>query len=131
MPALQVKDFPQDLYDKLKACAVKEDRSISQQTVHILRGYLQAYHRLAERSDWEIVPKTSGVLLPYHEQALIPQETEEAKRQTYLEKRKRVFEEISAFPHPEIPDDFPSPAELVRQEHEERDSRITPEMVGF
>ena len=37
MPALQVRDFPDDLYAELKNCAAEEDRSISQQTVHIAR----------------------------------------------------------------------------------------------
>lgn len=58
MPALQVRDFPDDLYAELKRCAAEEDRSISQQTVHILREYLKAYKRLAGRSDWMVIPKT-------------------------------------------------------------------------
>ena len=37
MPALQVKDFPNDLYEDLRACAMMQDRNISQQTVHVLR----------------------------------------------------------------------------------------------
>lgn len=40
MPALQVKDFPSDLYEELRAYAAMQDRSISQQTVHVLREYL-------------------------------------------------------------------------------------------
>lgn len=40
MPALQVKDFPSDLYEELCACAAMQDRSISRQTVHVLREYL-------------------------------------------------------------------------------------------
>lgn len=31
MPALQVKDFPSDLYEDLRACASRQDRSLSQQ----------------------------------------------------------------------------------------------------
>lgn len=45
MPALQVKDFPADLYEDLRACAAENDRSISQQTTSILRSYLAAYKR--------------------------------------------------------------------------------------
>lgn len=33
MPALQVKDFPDELYDALKSYAAQEHRSMSQQTV--------------------------------------------------------------------------------------------------
>lgn len=35
MPALQVKDSPDDLYLELKACANPEERGISQQTPHV------------------------------------------------------------------------------------------------
>lgn len=33
MPALQVRDFPEDLYDQLKACAARNHRSVAQQTI--------------------------------------------------------------------------------------------------
>ena len=36
MPALQVRDFPDDLYEKLKACAAMEHRSVAQQTVALV-----------------------------------------------------------------------------------------------
>lgn len=40
MPALQVKDFPDDLYAKLKECAARNHRSMSQQTVaYVGRGW--------------------------------------------------------------------------------------------
>ncbi len=44
MPALQIKDCPQDLYNQLKICANAEDRSMSQQMVHILRCFLHLYN---------------------------------------------------------------------------------------
>ena len=33
MPALQVRDFPEDLYEKLKVLAAREHRSVAQQTI--------------------------------------------------------------------------------------------------
>ena len=33
MPALQVRDFPEDLYEKLKEVAAREHRSVAQQTI--------------------------------------------------------------------------------------------------
>ena len=42
MPALQVKDCPQDVYDRLRACAADENRSISQQALTIIQQYLDA-----------------------------------------------------------------------------------------
>ena len=56
MPALQVKDFPAELYEELRACAAAEDRSISQQTVRILREYLRAYRQIGGRTGWVVVP---------------------------------------------------------------------------
>ena len=33
MPALQVRDFPDELYVELKACAEREHRSVAQQMI--------------------------------------------------------------------------------------------------
>ena len=41
MPSLQVKDFPEDLYEELKEYAAEEQRSVSQQTIYCLREYLR------------------------------------------------------------------------------------------
>lgn len=43
MPSLQIKDCPQGIYDDLKLCALREDRSMAQQALHIIREYLRAY----------------------------------------------------------------------------------------
>jgi len=40
MPLLQVRDFPADLYEKLKDVAEAERRSVAQQTVVIVRDAL-------------------------------------------------------------------------------------------
>lgn len=50
MPLLQVRDIPDDLYDKLTRVARAENRSISQETIVLLRGALnQKEERLARR----------------------------------------------------------------------------------
>lgn len=41
MPSLQVKDFPEDLYEELKEYAAEEQRSVSQQTIYCLREHLR------------------------------------------------------------------------------------------
>lgn len=56
MPALQVKDFPSDLYEELRACAAIQGRSISQQTVHVLREYLHAYRHGGCTATWVVRP---------------------------------------------------------------------------
>ena len=58
MPALQVRELPEDLYEALRECASNEDRSISQQTIHILRDYLRAYRASSGPVVWTAVPAT-------------------------------------------------------------------------
>lgn len=130
MPALQVKDFPQDLYDELKACAAKEDRSISQQTIHILRDYLRAYRQWSNRSDWEVVPKSSEAYHPYHSRTMSRRETEEAERQARIEKRKKIFEKIEKASSFDLPEEYSSEAELVHGMREERDAQIFAALGG-
>ena len=40
MPALQVRDLPEDTYERLVRCASEEHRSLAQQTIAILESYL-------------------------------------------------------------------------------------------
>jgi plasmid stability protein len=42
MPALQIKDCPQPVYDALKFSAAEDDRSMAQQALHIIKAYLAA-----------------------------------------------------------------------------------------
>lgn len=124
MPALQVKHFPQDLYDELKTCAAKEDRSISQQTVHILRDYLRAYRQWSNRSDWEVIPKNSEAFSAYHDRIMTRRESEEVERQARIEKRKKIFEKIENASSFDLPEEYSSEAELVHGMREERDAQI-------
>ena len=124
MPALQVKDFPSDLYDQLRECAAAQDRSISQQTVHVLREYLRAYRQLGGRTGWEVLPVGQAGC----EGRGARRRAEEEERERRIERRKRIFAEIDALPKIEIPDDFPEPAEIARQMREEHDDRIVPEL---
>ena len=37
MPLLQVRDFPQDIYDEIKFVAKQQNRTIAQQTVFLIK----------------------------------------------------------------------------------------------
>lgn len=127
MPALQVKDFPDDLYAELKACAAAEDRSLSQQTVHILREYLRVYRELGGRAEWAVV----AVERPRPQVERVSRRVAaEAEREMRIERKRKVFERIDAMPRFEVPDDFPSPAEIVRQMRDERGDQLVPELAG-
>ena len=43
MPLLQVRDMPEDLYEKLTYVAAKENRSIAQETIVLLRKALNLH----------------------------------------------------------------------------------------
>ena len=53
MPALQVRDFPDELYVELKACAEREHRSVAQQMI------VAAEEMLARRAFAEEPPQAS------------------------------------------------------------------------
>lgn len=48
MPALQVRDFPQDLYDELRAYAERNHRSIAQQTIACVESEIRRSKAIAE-----------------------------------------------------------------------------------
>lgn len=50
MPLLQVRDIPEDLYDRLSKVAQSENRSIAQETIFLLRNALNhKQERVARR----------------------------------------------------------------------------------
>lgn len=120
MPALQVKDFPPDLYEELKDCAAQQDRNISQQTVRILREYLLAYRQMGSSAFAGTRPPEAARQW-YGGLGETPCESE---REARIERRRRSFERIHSLPKLEDPDGFPDPAELVRLMREERDARL-------
>jgi len=80
MALLQVRSFPDDVYEALNVLARKEQRSVAQQTIVLLRT------------------------------ALGEQESRKAQRQELL---RGLLDEP-----PEIPGDFPAPADLIREDRE-------------
>ncbi len=111
MPALQVRDFPEDLYAKLRNCAAQQDRSISQQTVHILREYLDSYKRYEpevdnDRSFFSATRQKHNAM----------------QRQDYAAKRREIFERIDSISKAKIPDAH-EPSKLIRDAREERSKR--------
>ncbi|MDR1082491.1 MAG: hypothetical protein LBL27_01310 [Coriobacteriales bacterium] len=92
MPALQVRDFPANLYEELRARAKRESRSISQQTIVAIREHLAT---------------------PQGQAVGFPARTEGGEWRRA--RRKALFEEIDRMPKIDIPSNFPSPAEIIRE----------------
>lgn len=107
MPALQVRDLPQDLYDKLKYRAEREHRSLAQQTIVAIEEHLGG----------EGLPAASNA----NGLRLI---NSEAERKARIERRRQVFERIDKLPHFEQPEDFPSIVELIHEGREVNDGRL-------
>lgn len=99
MPALQVKDCPTEVYEELRRCASRENRSISQQALTILEDYL-GFRDFAphDRSS----SRNRG-----------------SERPNYIEKRKRLFERIDKLPPIPVSELAPSSADILAEIREE------------
>lgn len=120
MPALQVKDFPDDLYEELRECAAEECRSVSQQTIYGLREFLRMHkaYQSVKNALWA-APYVTDLL----------EEEEEQERLERARKRHELLERIRERGPANIPADFPSAAEIIREMREERTRQIL-EAVG-
>ena len=69
MPALQVRDFPQDLYDELREYAELNHRSIAQQTIACVESEIRRSKAMAEG---EAERSSAGIDIPLaiHEAAM-------------------------------------------------------------
>lgn len=93
MPALQVRDFPSDLYERVKESARQERRSLAQQaTVLIRRGLAaQAVSVASEGGTWSeecSEPRGRGVAAGYPRVDLL------CHRERRIAKRKELFRAI-------------------------------------
>ena len=106
MPPLQVKDFPADVYERLRQCAREENRSISQQTLTIIEDYLNM-------RDSGIIPTR------IHNTGLVPSFVTAVDETDYAEKHRQALERISELPLIPVSADMPSAAEMIRQIRDE------------
>ena len=110
MPALQVREFPDDLYEQLKQYAASQHRSMAQQTIVAVEQMIEA----GNADQGQCVERRPGYLD-------FDTKTQRAAR---IKKRMELFEEIHALPKVAIPPDFPDTVELIRQGRAERDAYI-------
>lgn len=87
MPALQVRDFPDELYGRLKACAEHEHRSIAQQTIVAVEEMLRA-RCAADGAGADAVASKSCRAFSYFDLST------EAQRAARIERRKGLFARI-------------------------------------
>lgn len=102
MPALQVKECPSVVYERLRECAARENRSISQQALTILEGYLGL------RGGVDGGVAACGVSACRCGAA-----------PSYAAKRQKAFERIAKLRPLPVSKRSPDSAELLRQAREE------------
>lgn len=124
MPALQLKDCPQDIYDSLKRCATAEDRSMSQQTLHILRNFLHRYENMGA----DVADSDQTVFRYSAPQNSAPDFNNAALGASALEKRLGIFQEIRNLEPLVFPKKYSDTAALVREEREARIASVDPKL---
>ena len=94
MPLLQVRDFPEELYSQLKIAAKAANRSLTQQTVVVMREYLSG--------------KQTG------------ESTADTKREAGKVRRREAFAAIERFnqENPGIFKDSADPVDLIRNDRD-------------
>lgn len=118
MPALQVREFPEDLYKKLKATAAHEHRSIAQQTIICVERFLQ------EASARERKIENEGCWHRVTPHSSYQQDESTREREARIAKRRETFRRIDAFPKLDLPSGALGPVDIIRGMREERDAQI-------
>ena len=108
MPALQVKDCPADVYEQLRTVAAEENRSISQQTLVIIKEFL----RLRAAGGFQPQPHSRRQFHSYVN-------TERTDGIDYAAKHQAAMERIMKLPPIPHSETFPSSVEILRQIREE------------
>lgn len=133
MPALQVRDFPDELYAQLKECADNEHRSIAQQTIVAVEEMLRARAAAAEQRECDSAPVDAArqdALVDRVANAVVSRTARtpsyldfstEAERQARIQKRKEIFAHIDRM-NAERTTPPPSTEQIVQWVREDRDS---------
>lgn len=117
MPALQVRDFPEDVYLRLKEQAKLDRRSLSQEVVYYVVKGLDEEDRRYVRVGDRMYRETRASWLKH-----LDDDPEELERRA--KKREELFARIKAMGPIEPSDDGFDSARLVRESRAENDRRL-------
>lgn len=115
MPALQVRDFPDELYEQLKECAAREHRSVAQQTIVAVEQMIANNANSAAGSASAFAPSSGKPIFLEFDT--------EAARAARIKKRKELMKRIDETKI-EFPPGFPDPVALAREARDERDKHF-------
>lgn len=125
MPALQVSDFPDDLYAEFKQLAEREHRGIAQQMI-VAAEEMPARQALAEE------PTQASKHAPVQSVPSYFDFSTEEERAERIRKRKRIFEEMDRWREEHPMSEF-STEQIVQWIREDRDTHTDSilEVAGF
>ncbi len=113
MPALQVRDCPQDTYDALKRRAERENRSMSQQALTLIQGGLAR----REPPLRAVAPLPEGAR---REGGLTFIPNPAARYKSREERHAAFLKSIAEGPKFELPPEYDSVVDMVHAAREER-----------
>lgn len=117
MPPLQVKDCPTEVYESLRACAARQNRSIAQQTLTIIEEYLGIRPSSKAGLSAEAVATSRAPEKDNRPQLLYSNEDRDGI--DYAAKHRKVFEELEKLPPIPISDRAPRADIILAQIREE------------
>lgn len=132
MTALQVRECPEDVYEGIRRQASRDKRSIAQETVvmlreslsrrNVARGNMAADEAGCDGMDGAHADRSAmrGGGVFQSTGARWGTYESKAARDARLSRRREVLGVMGSLPPLKVPDDFPSPEQLVR---EARDAR--------
>lgn len=137
MPSLQIRDMPEDIYAAYKKCCAQDDRSMSQQTLRLIKIYLATKGFIdgtevdkddAPRSDaiaCRISTPTATATLPRTGEAAWRDSIHNPMvdiigREERIAKRKALFKRIDELNLGDIklPPGYSSSADLIREDRD-------------
>lgn len=134
MPPLQVRDLPQDIYERLCRCAERERRSLAQQTTWIIERFLDMYESGAKAPYYRYDPAEDRLTM----QGMIPSEVtiaelrlvdeEEARRR--VGRRQNALDAMRKVKWNGEPPTGDETVELIREIRGERIGRLTERPEG-
>lgn len=121
MPALQVRDFPQPLYDRLKEQAARDHRSMAQQALFYIEGGLNGSHK----------PNGTTTTTSEQERSIYTHRFEAQEEiDARAEKRRRLLEKVQRNPI-KVPVGFPSPEEILRAIRDDKEDELDARIAEF
>lgn len=103
MPLLQVRNFPDDLYEQLALLAHEESRSITQETVSLLKLAIGT-----------IIPKSKTRNSAYTQEPFVSEDEIIARNK---ERRRRALEATAAL-NLHLPEGAKTPEEMIREDRD-------------